>query len=338
MLSSGQREQVQNLIDLGRTRLRAVVGPPGSGKTTVMAFLVRPDVRSVPKVGLGFVSAAVFLDRTSTTESIAAELAAQLSAGVDGFAAHHAAVAGEVPEGVADDRDAADRDLILPLRRLTGHDVIYILFDGIEQVSPGQLPAVIDLVSRLSSPADARLSGVRIIVGARSNFIVASHPGLEHAETVTLPAPAWVDVAAAIKDPAITAVVPDGDGEVPGGWLTVRLAGAMRTAPASFTIADLARSYMEGLQRDMRVDRDHLKALLLLLAAAGTGPVLPIAVLQRAMNEIGEGRPLTEIRTVLSALGPLVQRGNPSQETEHVGLAHAEIANAILENRDDAAA
>lgn len=85
----------------------------------------------------------------------------------------------------------------------------------------------------------------------------------------------------------------------------------------------------------MRVDSDHVAAVVLLLAAAGTGPVLPIMVLQRALLEFGQLRQLADIRTVLSALGPLVQRGNPGQESEHVGLAHAEIADVVIGTADD---
>ena len=64
------------------------------------------------------------------------------------------------------------------------------------------------------------------------------------------------------------------------------------------------------------------EATLLVLAAAGSGPVLPVSVAATAITSLGGPPDLAGLRDVLAGFGGLVTRADPGTDREHVGLFH----------------
>jgi hypothetical protein len=319
-LSVVQRTAVAELLEQGGARLRGLQGPAGSGKTTVMAFLVRPTHEDTPDIAVGWIKAAAFLDASSTPESLAVELAEQLAETVVGFEEARAAVS--VEAAVAGDLswDAVERELRRPLVRVGAPGVrVHLLIDGLDQVDGVQAIAICEAIARLSAPDDPDLGHVRVILGARTSFDLAKHPGLQHAVTVELPLPTWAELA------PDAATRPTDD--VGGGWLALRFNPDLRPGD-TVHLAELARTYYHGaLSRSP--DPDGMRSVVALLAAAGTGPILPFVVLHQAMEKLGQPRDINRIRDILVGLGPLVQRGNAGQGSEQVGMSHTEILHTL---------
>lgn len=329
LLSQAQRETLESLLELGAARLRVIIGPPGAGKTTLMAFLTRPDRANAPNVAAGLVRGAAFLDINSTPEWVATELAAQLCKTLPGFVGEHRRVA---THDDVNSLDALERELIRPLARLEGPDRVHLVIDGLDQAAEQHRAAILAMLARLTDPDDVSLANLRVIVGSR--VPLASMPGLAHCQVRTLPAPTWDDVRHAVKQPQVADWIPTGTAEVPGGWLAVRLAASLHEPPTGFSVRELASGYIARIKRDRGSSRD-LDALLALLAAAGTGPVLPLVVLQQALAHLGAPMQTPGIHDLLAMLGPIVQRGNAGSPEEHVGLAHVEIAEAVDESNAD---
>ncbi|MEO9239722.1 MAG: ATP-binding protein [Jatrophihabitantaceae bacterium] len=324
-LSPQQRSVVADMMDRNGQRLRALQGPAGAGKTTVMAFLIRPTERDTPTVAGSLVKAAIFLDATSTPESIATELAAQLHHTVEAFPAAYTAVNTELDAAGDTSTDSIDRQLRLPLQRCRASDTrICILIDGIDQVGQAQTEQVRQALTRLATPNDDTLNHVRLILGARTDYALTTSPGLEHAIPFTLAAPTWNDLSASTEHST-----PD-TREIDGGWLAVRLNPDLQPGA---DLEQLAIDYLQT-QLDRASDPDTMHAVVALLAAAGTGPILPFTILHRALGELGHTISANRIRDILVNLGPLIQRGNAGTTTEHVGLAHARILTALTHDQD----
>lgn len=327
-LSTAQRRAINELTEAVGSRLRALEGPAGSGKTTLMAFLIRPTVHDTPEVATSLVSAAVFIDATTTAESMATELAAQLRATVAGFAAAHESAAVHYADYTT--LGAVEVELRLPLQRVRTEDRrrIHLLIDGVDQAGAANAPAICAAITALTTTDDTRLDHVRVIVGARAGFDFASTPGLEHTRIVRVPGPRWSDVPAA--ETHLEANIGNDDAEVPGGWLTVRLLTAITRPPEVIDLAHLSPTYLqEAMSRSN--DPDGMAAVVAILAAAGTGPILPFSVLERGLHELGRPRTSPQVRDILVSLGPLVQRGNAGAAGEHAGLAHIEITAAVAD-------
>jgi hypothetical protein len=321
--SDAQRSAIAELLDNGGKRLRGLQGPAGAGKTTVMAFLVRPTQKDAPGVAEGLIKAAAFLDASSTPESVAIELAAQLTDTVAGFAQARAEAAAQAEAAGDASLDAVERELRRPLARVGGPGVrVHLLIDGLDQVEGNQAQAICGAIARLSAQDDPDLAHLRLIVGARSSFNLAERSGLQNAAVVGLPPPTWAELS--------PETVSEPGREVDGGWLALRLDPNLHPGDP-INLGDVARNYYQAAL-DRSLDPDGMRAVVALLAAAGTGPILPFAVLHRAMQELDLPREANRIRDILVELGSLVQRGNAGLDTEQVGLSHTEILRALTED------
>ena len=79
MMTASVRQGLTAIEESGSARLRLVVGAAGSGKSTLLALFIRPKLAKILDVADDYIKAAAFLDRTSTLESLADELSAQLA-------------------------------------------------------------------------------------------------------------------------------------------------------------------------------------------------------------------------------------------------------------------
>jgi tetratricopeptide (TPR) repeat protein len=96
-------------------------------------------------------------------------------------------------------------------------------------------------------------------------------------------------------------------------------------------IGDLAHLVQERYERAGAASHDLLdtKSVVSLLVAAGSGPVLPIDLLEAALRVGGHNLSTSSIRDIVVELGTLVSRGNPGQIAERVGIAHAAFLSPL---------
>ncbi|WP_062985324.1 tetratricopeptide repeat protein [Nocardia anaemiae] len=360
LLTDVIRERLAEIVDTGGRRLRAVVGPAGSGKSTLMAMLVRPSLVDGLPIAPEYVTAAVFLTVGSSIEAVTGELAAQLSGRVPGFT--------EAARGV-DESDDAERDLFdieiqRPLARIrTPGRRITIVFDGLDQPEVGTREQLVRHVAELTRGEE--FTHVRVILGVREGTGVAELPELAHLHRIELLPPSAEDIAAlvfestrhqrATADPrmwvrwidALLAETPTSfSAESPiighsrtlaGGWLLARL---LIEVHSSITDEEIAAGV--GLETVV-LHRVHgaldaadpdtaevLGALLAILAAAGAGPVLPIELLESALAQfVVSGLHTAVLRDLVVELGVLVTRSRPGTARESLGIAHGALLPAL---------
>jgi hypothetical protein len=103
--------------------------------------------------------------------------------------------------------------------------------------------------------------------------------------------------------------------------------------PAGQLPENLQAVYRQELRRAGSQDRvrwtQHVRPVLAVLAAAGVGPVLPLALLYAASGRLGGPGEAARVRDVLVQLRGLVVRGGPGTPEEHVGVFHTTFAEYL---------
>lgn len=321
--SEAERLLVVEVDDASANRLRWITGPAGAGKSTVAAGLIRP--RSLdPSVHDSKVKAAAFLDATTTVDALSRELAQQLTFTLkEPFGALHATSIADATERPG--QSSLETELLVPLRDWPDRIApIEVVLDGFDQVDPRHAPGITGLVQALA--ADPNLPRVRLIVTSRYPAPDGVQPGI----ALTLAGPTWAQVRTRVANEKVQAVLPATDDPAPAGWLLGRLAAALTTPPRDPSFGSIVTSYLQQILEPLPEETQDLAHLVLsLLTVTGTGPVLPLTVLQEALASLDRPIDIAELRNVLVALFPLIQRGKPGFPDEHVGLAHEEIKSVL---------
>jgi hypothetical protein len=321
-------------------RLRVLVGGPGSGKSTILALLVRPSL-SVPldHVSASYVSAAVFLDAGSTLHTLATELATQVC-NIGEFARARDEVQNELA-AKEEVPGVFDLEIGLPAGRLRRR--LCLLVDGVDQAAEHEpiVQALHDLTT------DPRYAHVKVIVGVRSGTPVARSPKLRHGRRIAVRPPTGADIATALADiagdprAAFARQKIAANEDVEGGWLTARLLREIDWSIYEFD--DLLHGdWMAALVRERFRTTLHrtshpmaAAAVASVLAAVGVGTAAPIRLVQLATRLRGHEMPLSELRTTTADLGALIARGNPGQPGEKLGLAHESFTAPLAACADD---
>jgi tetratricopeptide (TPR) repeat protein len=324
----------------------AIIGRPGSGKSTVLAALIHPAIAS-ESVPAKFLHAMAWAADRRTIAQVATDLAEQLVSTVPGFAAatrtfraleqdilssadeFERAIIGplhHLDSSTRTIRIAIDIEARLPirlgaaLRRLTEQDFPVqpqILLTGRDQqgLPPYAVPVHVD------SPDEPTMDGYLRIIG------VAKQPVRD-----LLPAapPSWGDFAAALAaatkagDQATTLnlIIGDVHGTV--------LQGHDFTGPIS--VGDPARTLLEQTFAGLPERDDHdLRVVLTVLAAANAHSALPVELLALAVAGLGWAGAQRPIRDLLGQLGGLVLRAEPGTAAERVGLRDHALMRALSE-------
>ncbi|MGV9720639.1 tetratricopeptide repeat protein [Nocardia beijingensis] len=337
-LTANVQETLAEIVEASGDRLLALIGPAGAGKSTLMSLLIRPGlVETLGSLTAEFITAAVFLDVTSTMESVLVELCAQLGARFDG---EFAAARGQVQAELTDRErfSAFELEIVRPLHRIRkAGRRIRILIDGLDQPEEGCRSGVIAAVAALTT--DERLGHVRVIVGVRSGTDVVDHPDIAHARRVHLHSPTAREVLAELAvteggipgglDPTLREL-PD---DVRGGWLIPRLITEMDRRDPSLGGADLNALVALRFHTTHRRPAHEDLALPVgaLLAAVGVGPTAPLPLVHAALQRLGWPVALPRLRDVVVDLGVLVARGHPGQDNERVGLSHTAFTDPLRE-------
>lgn len=343
------REQLDAIVDAGAHRLRVVIGPAGAGKSTLLAMLIRPSLVEGLAVTPEYITAAVFLTAGSSIEAVAAELSAQLSARLPGFADAARAVRAHRSRDEFDIFDLAVRH---PLARLsTVGRRVTLVFDGLNQPQEGTrrllCAAIRDLTKR------EELNHVRVIAGVRDGTGVEYEPTLAHMHRIEVGEPAADDIATVVgsargtgapADPAdwvrwiqgLLSETPTAEASdshvVSGGWLLARM--LLEVAPS---ITDGAVAAGIGLDRivalrvaaalrGLPAETGHAAGEFLgLLVAAGVGPVLPLELADAALAALGSDLHIARLRDITVALGTLATRSHPGTLRESIGVTHGAL-------------
>ena len=125
-----------------------------------------------------------------------------------------------------------------------------------------------------------------------------------------------------------------------GNWLVVSLLAGLVSAPG-FDVAGLSASWgsiYDGALSSIGADdsetwQNQYRPILTVLAAAGTGPVLPMALLRSASEKLGGPSRIGSVRDMLVRLRQLVVRGRPGTQDEQVGLFHATLMDYLSAGR-----
>lgn len=341
ILTSSVRESLTAIEESGASRLRLVVGAAGSGKSTLLALLIRPRAAVVLDVADDYVKAAAFLDATSTPESVAVELSAQLMVTVPQYKQAKEAVTASMTDSDLASLGSWDTMVRLPLARCTESGRIHMVVDGLDQPQPGARELILAALHDMTTTAE--LGHVRVIAGVRSGENIDIRRELAHANRIELTAPAWGELAKAAGVGIPEGLLAEQISEtMSGGWLVARLireitdsTGELRQFPdlAGLVAARIAVSRVGTDESDW-----GLRALNA-IAAAGYGPLLPIGLLAAAAAGTDTLPPLGRVRDTVVAFGALISRGNPGTDHETLGISHhallAPIADYARERGSD---
>ncbi|MGW4246355.1 tetratricopeptide repeat protein [Nocardia sp. NPDC004722] len=324
-------------------RLRTVVGPAGCGKSTLMSLLIRPSLLEGATFNSTFVTAAVFLDVTSTLESFTEELFLQFTRRLPGYPEAVEAVANRYIDADTPP-DQTELTVLQPLESMRSIFGFTLIIDGLDQPEEGaqiQIASTIKELTRRDS-----LAHVRVIAGIRQDTRAETLPDLAHQQIHRIEAPTNYDIITVVTEAHRIADGQDSgpdwqqwlstirDQTTAGGWLLARL----MTELNQLSEQDIGRIQLETLierRIHQAVDTlglstdDVITAVLTVLTAAGAGPVLPFSLLHAALPTLGITAPTSRLRDTVANLGALISRGNPGTLNESLGLAHTDFQPPI---------
>jgi hypothetical protein len=314
---------------LGRQRLVVVQGGPGSGKSALVSALARPEL--VPDLPRRYLSAVAFTALTPTLPALAGSIARQL-ADTAGFPeAATAYGSGFTPEEL-DRLPALERLVFGPLRQLKvplGRK-LRLAIDGIDQLEPAVRGDLLRTVTEASR--DPRLERVGLLLNTRGDGtenlgvvpIVLARPGedeiAEYLTSLDLPVTLAADLAAHASS-----------------WLQLRLLTDVATALGKESVGrvtGLAGLYRQLLTSLAGENTGETRVVLTVLAAAGSGPVLPLRIAAEACSRMGGPADEARFRDIIAALGDIGARADPGTPSELVGLFHETLVQQVRHEDD----
>lgn len=350
-LTGAIRERLTEIVENGSHRLRAIVGPPAAGKSTVMAMLIRPTIVDSLPIAPEYVTAAVFLTAGSTIEAVAAELSAQLSVRLPGFDKAVCAIR-SAAEGSAQS-DVFDIEVSRPLSRLASPGTrVTIVLDGLDQPEEGSRNLLVRAIADLTTAAE--FTHVRLVISIRAGTGVEDTADIAHMHRITLSEPTAQDIADILTEytrpeparyrsetwvrwiDALLAETPttvlSGSRAVGGGWLVARLLIEVDSMVTSAEVAEgigldtvVAHRVGDAIASADPDIRTALGPLLGVLVAAGVGPVLPIELAEAVLTRFGAELSTAQIRDLIVGLGVLVTRSRPGDTAEAFGVTHGAL-------------
>ncbi|HEY5870211.1 MAG TPA: tetratricopeptide repeat protein [Candidatus Tectomicrobia bacterium] len=282
--------QLDTLVALSRmTRSVVVVGAAGTGKSALAAGLARPEATegAVPE---RFVQALVFLSERTTAHELALQLADQLTSSLPAFASARDAFRHQTtPEELAA-LNALQREVIGPLYWVPPEAChARLVLDGLDRLAGGTAATVSAGLDILAT--DVALAGIQVIVTSRPDTpLPVHHQRLELGVTADQYLAAYLQRRQVPALPRQALVQ-----RAQGNWLVVRLLADLVVADPAADLGrlppDLAGLYAKRLRdagaSDLAQWRTELRPVVSALAAAGSGPVLPLPLLCAASAKLG---------------------------------------------------
>jgi Tetratricopeptide repeat len=302
-------------------RFVTIVGKAGSGKSTVAAALRRAPAGS--RAPLGVVQAVALASASVGAGDLARSLAGQLQ-GLPGFAQASERFEAENQERWSS-LDEWQRTVIGPLGEFS--QPVRVLIDGVDQLE-GTVHehAVWRSIRDLLDDTEH----VSVVLTSRRE------PPIGGSTSITMPE---LDDEAARRFLTAREVDPVLHDNliaiVDGRWLLLDLAAETPALAADGSLENLYDALIEQLTG---ARGELANTVLALLAAAGTGPVLPLDVLLEATNRLLA----CERDELLALLGEdsfyhLIDRAAPGTTRDHVGLFHQTLTARVTRQDDDPA-
>ena len=252
-------------------RVVCVVGDAGTGKSTLAAALLRaPEDSTVP---IGLVHAAAFVSAAAGVSELARSLAGQLDE-LPGFEQAARRFARDNQDRW-DTLDVWQRELIGPLGVL--RLPLRLLIDGVDQLdgTVHEIPLRRVLTELLES-----VERVSLVLTSRRD------PQLRGARVVAMPALDDQTARRFLRARGVDDALHDHLLDIAQGrWLVLELAAGEAAARPATSLDGLYEDLIDRARARCRPVLDHV---LELLAAAGTGAVLPLDVLEAALRRRAE--------------------------------------------------
>ena len=322
--------QLEQLHDRTRAeRCVALVGPAGQGKSTLLAALAGSELAD-DLLPPRFVHALAFASPATQEADLARDLADQLALTVDGFPAAAGAFQAKTPAEVLAGLGPLEQ-LLGALRLLAPTPPVRLAVDGLDQLTPRAAPPIHAALGRLAG--DPRLEHVRLLVSTRPDATLPPEAFVLELDQVDVE-----HLERYLRRRGVpAAMVPMIGQRAEGNWLVTHLLADLAVdgdLPADRLPAGLQDAYHQELRRAGSADPDRwarqLRPVLAVLAAAGVGPVLPIALLCAASGRLGGPKEPARVRDVLVQLRGLVVRGAPGTPEEQLGVFHTTFADYLL--------
>ena len=302
------------------SRVVAVVGHAGTGKSTLAAALRHPPP-GADDVPLALVVHAVaFAAADSSVPGLARTLRAQLDR-LPMFP--DAAARFKRANAVRwDILDVWQQQITGPLTHYP--DPVRLLVDGLDQLADQPTyPAVRHALTELT--ANPSLGHVKLVLTSRDTpslggiDMVIEMPALDDATAGRYLSRQDLDAETIRRLVEVAA----------GNWLVLELAtdAMTSTGAAPRTLPALYADLLAGI----RARNQAAGTVLAVLAAAGTGPVLPFDLLSAAIARLGQPLPRVAIHTLLGDpdLHRILDRTEPGQASERLGLFHQTLLDHL---------
>ncbi len=302
----------------------AVVAEAGMGKSALAAALAWPE--KAPEMDLtGFVQAIVLLNEAQSPQEIARILSQQLERSVAGFHAAQLAYKRDTPFADQQRLGALEKQVIEPLRLMAPQKEVRIVVDALDRLAASSGEAVMEALNSLIA-----VPGVRLILTARPTTRLP-----EGAVVHTLALATKNELRCYLQERAIR---PDRFEEIlitaKGNWLVARVLADLLSddpdTPLTSGQLALADAFEELMARCQATTNPDTQTVLVLLAAAGAGPVLPLPLLCAASENMGRSLTTARLRDELVRLRGLVSRSGAGTESEQVGLFHQALVDHVI--------
>ncbi|MBP2215960.1 tetratricopeptide repeat protein [Arthrobacter sp. CAN_C5] len=309
---------------LAGQRVVVVKGLSGSGKSALVAALARPEL--VPELPKHYLSALAFTALTPTLAAMAESIGKQLEHR-GGFKDAVTAYNNSFDPEDLNRQPALERLVFGPLSKLAIPlgSRIRLAIDGIDQLEPSVRDELISTIIKTS--LDDRLARVSILLNTKGegteklteNPLILVPPGTDEVAEYLVGQGLPTSLAADITAHSST-------------WLEARLMINAVTTIGAESLSDatgLDDLYQQLFSSMIGDDSTKVKVILAVLAAAGSGPVLPIRVAVEACSQLGGPANEAQFRDTLKTLGGLVTRADPGTADEHVGLFHDTLVSQV---------
>ncbi len=276
--------------------------------------------------GMGWGSQWLLTEAT-TPQALAYTLTKQLGRSISGFREAQQSFVSETPYTEQQKLDTLEKQLVGPLKwleQLNQGVEVRIVIDALDRLAIGARGSVMDALSQLG-----KLRFVHLVVTARPD--------------TGLPRESSVYALAFVPDEKVCQYlqrrkVPQArQSEVVqaacGSWLVARVLADLLCdqpeAPIGAGQLALGDAYEEMLSRCGVTDDGNLRHVLEVLAAAGAGPLLPLALLCKASETLGGPGTPAQVRDQLVRLRGLVVRTGAGTDKEHTGLFHQTLVDHV---------
>lgn len=310
---------------LNDQRLVVIQGGVGSGKSTLVAALARPELVDLPR---RYLSAVAFTELTPTLADIATSLATQLAV-TTGFSEAAATYSNGFTPADLEGQPTLERQVFGPLRHLKVPVAkrLRLAIDGIDQLKQD---ARHDLMATiLEASQDESLQRVSILLSTQDPCV--EELGME---PIRLTHPAGDEIIEYLERRKLpVSLTPDLSAQA-ATWLQLRILADIATARGEQSIGEAAGLddlYPQLLASLAPQDNKDARIVLRVLTAADSGPIMPIRDAVQATSQLGGPADAASYLNVLADLDSVVTRLDPGTPDERTGILHTTLSQHIRE-------